>query len=62
MVFGLNLVPRGVDIADRRAGFKGFAWCVHVNSLFFLRVPRFCLLVKHTHVVLRAGSKVVQCL
>ena len=41
MVFGLNLVSRGVDIADRRAGFKVFAWCVHVNSLFFLRVPRF---------------------
>ena len=27
MVFGLNLAPRGVDIADRRAGFKVFGLC-----------------------------------
>ena len=41
MVFGLTVVHRGVDIVDRRAGFKVFGVCNDANPLCFVRVPRF---------------------
>ena len=41
MVFGLKVLARGVDIVDRRAGFKVFGVCNDANPLCFVRVPRF---------------------
>ena len=40
MVFGLKVLARGVDIVDRRAGFKVFGVCNDANPLCFVRVPR----------------------
>ena len=40
-VFGLKVFARGVDSADRRAGFKVFDVCNDANPLCFVRVPRF---------------------
>ena len=39
-VFGLKVLSRGVDIVDRRAGFKVFGVCNDANPLCFVRVPR----------------------
>ena len=39
-------------------GFQGFWYLCIVCSLFFVRVPRVLMLVKHMFIVCRAGSKV----
>ena len=56
---GLFLRARGVDIADRRAGFKVFDVCNNAYPLFFVRVPRILMLVYCVFIVFRAGSKVL---
>ena len=43
MVFGLKVLARGVDIVDRRSGFKVFGVCNDANPLCFVRVPRFLM-------------------
>ena len=40
-VFGLKVVTRGVDIVDRRAGFKVFGVFNDANPLCFVWVLRF---------------------
>ena len=57
MVFGLKVLARGVDIVDRRAGFKVFGVCNDANPLCFVRVPCFLMCVGLVFIVFFAGFK-----